>query len=652
MRANRRPFTIAGRWLLAALFVCGLIATAPTVRAADDPASVLPDDTLLYLVVPSVDKLKADFKKTNVYGLYKDPAMQPFVGPAEAKIRAKVDEKLAEAWKKMGLEEPPKEVPVPTGRVALGLRMVLKKKSFTFTQYDDDGKPFQKTQEYTAPEPEFVIWAQMGDRLATAKQLIEKAAEKSVNDEGYRRQTDNIRGTDVVILTPPAPDKDKGNSKDEPVCYAIRGDTIVASNSEEFFRNTIARIGGAEAGATLADNAGFKSISRKLGADSANVLLFVNAQAIIKMVRDKAGEKGREQIEKVIGTLGLDGLTGLGVAMNVGASPVEDFRVRALVGMRGERKGVLALLTPASRPVRGQKMLTSDLVGFLVANYDIGRIVTEGAKLAEALTGQPVGQMMQGAMEQTAEGEGGRPAVNLQQELLGQMSGPVQVLVWAHKPYAAPDSMQLLVTLGLRDAKTFATALGRIHTTFIAQGNKETQQDFQGTTIFLLKSLPIPGLGGAVQKDNPISMAVSGSDLLLGGLKRVQQSIRDGGRQDLKSIEADAMYQHAARMLPPQAGLVFYENGVVAGERSWVQLKQLAKKAAQGGEGGEGGDDGPSGFNPMVQVVKEIQKYADFNALPDFGAVKKYFGASVGYLVDTDEGLLLDMVSVKPPAGN
>ena len=37
-------------------------------------------------------------------------------------------------------------------------------------------------------------------------------------------------------------------------------------------------------------------------------------------------------------------------------------------------------------------------------------------------------------------------------------------------------------------------------------------------------------------------------------------------------------------------------------------------------------------MNPMNILIEKMKAVCDFNALPDFQTVKKYFGASVGYV--------------------
>ncbi len=45
-----------------------------------------------------------------------------------------------------------------------------------------------------------------------------------------------------------------------------------------------------------------------------------------------------------------------------------------------------------------------------------------------------------------------------------------------------------------------------------------------------------------------------------------------------------------------------------------------------------------------------LREYVDFTALPDFESVKAYYGASVGHVVATEQGIYMEIRSVRPPA--
>ena len=66
--------------------VMGLAWAGQAARAERaDSGKIIPQDAFLMVAVPSVKGSIDNFKRTGMYGLYKDPSMQEFVKPAEKK---------------------------------------------------------------------------------------------------------------------------------------------------------------------------------------------------------------------------------------------------------------------------------------------------------------------------------------------------------------------------------------------------------------------------------------------------------------------------------------------------------------------------------------------------------------------------------------
>ena len=163
------PFAVCRRVVLCiALLVGGLCGASEGRAAQAEPTRLIPPDTFLLLTVSDVKGSIERFKRTPGYGLYKDPAMQKFIVPAEERIRKLIREKLEEAWKKAGVEQTPLEKLVPEGRVALAMRMGTRTISVPVYDWenfegDGDAPKIKEWKEQTIPVPQQVVWADMGD---------------------------------------------------------------------------------------------------------------------------------------------------------------------------------------------------------------------------------------------------------------------------------------------------------------------------------------------------------------------------------------------------------------------------------------------------------------------------------------------------------
>jgi hypothetical protein len=293
-------------------------------------------------------------------------------------------------------------------------------------------------------------------------------------------------------------------------------------------------------------------------------------------------------------------------------------------------------------------------------------------------------------------GEENEEPMDLRKDLLGQLAGPIVFLVHATKPYTSPACEEPLFAIAVRDAavldKTLARLHGRLTGTMPAEQKKDLNQDLLGTHIYIFPGpnpmqmamgvRPEPG-----EKPNPMAFAVAGQQLVIGGLSLVQQNIRDAKNDKAKpeNILADSLCDYAMKFVPAQAGAVFYANQQIGAEILWAQIKSAAADAAKAPAGradatkipalksfmapidpDDGDDDMPpmggpgmglsglmgaaSSGNPMAVVVQMLKGYCDFTALPDFAAVRGYFGAQVTHVVSTDDGILIESRDLKPPA--
>ncbi len=95
-----------------------LLCASLGVWAADLPrtAQLLPPETVLLVDIPDFTGLTEQFKKTNFYKLYKDPAMAAFIEDTKERIRREIkesDDKFIETVLSANV--------LPAGRVAVAL---------------------------------------------------------------------------------------------------------------------------------------------------------------------------------------------------------------------------------------------------------------------------------------------------------------------------------------------------------------------------------------------------------------------------------------------------------------------------------------------------------------------------------------------------
>jgi len=155
--------------------------------------------------------------------------------------------------------------------------------------------------------------------------------------------------------------------------------------------------------------------------------------------------------------------------------------------------------------------------------------------------------------------------------------------------------------------------------------------------------------------ETPMQLAfgIAGDQWVFGSLGGVEQTIRDVRSEDRDSIQMDPMYQYARRYLPEQAGMYYYENQQITAEQGWYLWKEVLPKAKELGKlsAEQEGDvdaeipDHARNEDPWDKLFEIV----DFTLLPDFAAVKQYFGPSVGYVTENDAGIYAEFIGLKAP---
>ena len=286
-----------------------------------------------------------------------------------------------------------------------------------------------------------------------------------------------------------------------------------------------------------------------------------------------------------------------------------------------------------------------------------------------AAGGPQVGTQIQAVMRMT--GADGQAPVDFNKDVMVQLTGPVTAVNRVTKPYTSPDASQMTLAVGVRDGEILDTALGRIHGIFIGRGREEFKREIRNRAIYVLPlgdilGMVIPFLRGATPGTGQMGLSVADNNLVFGSIKSVEQVIRDLERKDIEGIQADEMYQWASKFLPAQAGVFLYQNNRITSAAQWAQIKKAASRPREAAESQDEEAAGPDEFQagrPPVpraggtgflasgeQLVEILGKYVDFTALPDFESVKDYYGATVGHMIGTEQGIYFEMRSVRPPS--
>jgi hypothetical protein len=591
---------------------------------------MLPDDMLVMVSVESVNGLRTALEKTSLYGLYKDPAVQPFVTETEKKVRELLDTTLREFWQKAKIETPPSEIPYPQGRLVLGLSVFPKTAG---ADADADG-PGARGVGFR-----FAALADMGSRAEQARQMI-RSLSASAENAGTTVAKSEIGGVELNIIAAPQ------DSDDPTLYYGLKDNwLLIVGNTAQGpeFTESVARRIGRSAPGSLADKAGLRSAARTLG--EAQIFTFVNADAIRSLATSLIPNKANT--ERIIQALGFQNVTGISTAVQVAGSGNQEMVSKTLIGIEGAKTGLPALLGDASGPLKlNNRFVTRDAVGFVCAHYAPVKLFDGIGKILQSVVFMDINMLVQAGMAATA-GEGGQPPVQLRDDVLAQMAAPLFVTWRMDKPYTFTSMTRILGGLPVQDAARLNTALGRIHQAFLGP-QPGLKRELLDHTLYLLPTGrsqmdsegEVSAAEGTASSDGSVAFSVAGDHLVVGQVGEVEQALRSLQKEPESPLASDPMFRYARESLPSQACLYLYQNNRLNMEITWTALKQMAR---------DGSDQDEASWNPALALLQKAKGYVDLGKLPEFAAVAKYWGASTGFMQSRPEGLYWESLTLRPP---
>jgi Protein of unknown function (DUF3352) len=578
--------------------------TARGAFAADKGPNdrLLPPNTYLYVTIPNVSELKTRFNKTHTGRLLQEPKLADFMGEVHKKLNDISDEvqkhigvRLADAFA------------IPDGEVSLAVLLPTDAKKLAVAAIIDFGKN--------------------GDTVAT----ILKHTNEGLDKAGFKKSSRDFEGTQLVVYTHAKADgddkkDDKSEKAEEPefgsqVAYAIKGSTLIASSSAVAMQDILRRWGGKHA-ETLAEVAAYKAIS-DLGKQetSPSVLTwYVNPVNLVQ-----AFVKSSENIDQSIGMamavlplLGLNNLKGIGGTVHMDTEKYDSVS-RILVYVEQPVSGLLGVLHfPATKQTPPQ-WVKEDSTSYIAINWDIQKAFTSVEGVVDQFMGP--GFTAQKLDEWATDDNG--PKIHIKKDVLDNLDGSIDVCT--DSPDANnPESMRLLVALGIKDAKKAKAALDKVSK---MQGIPVKTRDFRGEIIYTIEG--IPGFGNS---NKEMGLTVVQNHLMFSNdVSRLEQLIL--GDKDRKPLAEAEKYKKIAENFPAETSIKWYQEQV--GQMKGIYEMFRSGKASES--------------LGAIPVVGKLIEGIDFKKLPEFDAIKKYLPPSGSYGIPHANGAIFVSFTPKTP---
>lgn len=626
--------------LLGAVIVSVFFVLSPA-RAVTLPQTgkLFPAETTFLINVSDFSRLEAQFKKTNLYKLYKDPAMAVFVENFQQKWRQTLQEKENEFIKALfdaGVR--------PTGRLTVALM----------------------TRDYAARGEDFgvVVISQWGPGIDKIKQAIDKMVQK-ILAEGAKRTHQVYRSVDIITIIKPRPPKQvrqlsvSGQGEQKviiktveraplTVSYCFLGDVLIAGTDVniEALKFVLAHVQGVRANA-LADSADYVGTIKSLGTDR-DIELYLNTKQLIQTSID-ADSSGKTRT--MMTNLGFGNVGGFGFSIGFARKAGTFCNGVGFLKVAGPKRGVLKILEPVLARINPPRFISGSACSLSFLHLNIKTAYDELLKLLSSINPMLAAPFMVPLVPPGADGQGG---LELKRDVIEYLAPEIIIAQGIKKDPQAAVPVGTIVSVAVTDRKALEKSLFTLHSKLIApsapDARRELLKHLLGHTIYTLKlSLPsLPGPGripmqqaapGADFQMPQIAFTVTDTHLIVGSESSVEQAIRRLSELAAPTIEQAAWFRAVKSAIPAVVGFAGLTDSAAYNEFIWRQLKAGAAASSASSTLGPG---------PFPMVPQGLGRLVDFSLLPEFETVRKYFGLSASYGISRADGFYFEFKHISP----
>jgi hypothetical protein len=592
-------------------YLLGLLLPPVGVRAAlPETAKLLPADTAFVVNIQNFSQLRKQFEKTDLFNLYTDPSMAPFIEDFKKKLQEKIKKEDSELAKIVA-----DAATFPEGKAAIALVL--------------------NAETIDADDPPVMFIAEWGSKAGQVRDMVNEVVAKAVEEKGARKETEDYRGVGITSIT------DKSS---DAVSYCFVDNAMILSGNPETMKFVIAQAKGAGS-QTLADNDTYNSTLRAVkSSGSGEIDLYVNIKHIMQTVaaKDEAGK-----VKPILTNLGLDNVTSFGLSIDVGSGPCGTSSGKALLKIEGAKKGISKLLEVESAPIRVPGFIPESANSISVVNLDMQKAFDELVKILTAFSPQ---MAMMLNMPLSPPGQQGEPPLQLKTGIIDHLGSQIVVAQSIDKSGQGSPKPESLVALAVTNRAELEKTLLFIHSGMIAPGKPDARRELLGHTIYSVDLAGMMGGMGGRGSRSPMMMGPGGTPgmpklaftvtdthLIFAGEDAVERAIRTLSTSGNQSVASTEWFSQAKSTIPSSVGLAGLQNSEASMEAVWSALRNM-KMPAKGG-GGAAANLGLAGATSPEMILSQMAgDLADFSLLPDFDAVRKYFGLSACYGISRQDG--------------
>jgi len=613
----------AGIWCF--LSVCFFCFSSVQAAAPKETSEILPPEAVLLIEIEDFWQLKAQFEKTSLYKLYKEPAMAAFV----ENVKAKLDEGVEKLDDNNIYKAFYKESILPEGGLAVAL---------IFNEQTKNNK-----------EAPILCISSWGDNIEKVKAMMKKLVEKNTELGGHFKSSEEYRGVSIDTLI----DEDSVE-----FCYCFIDGCLIASFAgADVIKFVVAQIKGADS-PTLADDSDYVS-SLAATEPYRDIGLFLNIKKIVDM---ETADDDTGQTMNYVKNLGFDNVKTLCCSFGI-ARLGDNFSCgKFFLKIDGDKRGICRMLELESAPVRVPQFISFSSYSALFVNLDIKAAYDELVKIVSSFSPQTAAVFY---MPLLPASDDGQPGIDFKRDILEHLGSQIVFTEDIDRPVTdKTGEPKWLFAVATTNPRALEKSLSTLHSKFIAPNKPDARHELLGHVIYivdlpsLLKLGPYAGEKVPMQEASiqPASRApvfaftVTETHLVFGTVDATEQAIRTLDSSSAESMVSANWFNVARSAVPSVVGLAALEDGVTSAEILWQGLKKMAEEKSKSGGG-----------RPEVSVGLEMDLglvprpfvkqsgLVDFGLLPQFDVVRKYFSLSAFYGVSRPDGFFFEAKEIAAP---
>ena len=610
--------------LLKLLYSCALVLLcwSSSIQAAVLPrtAELVPPETIVLIDIGNFGQVMQQFEETNLYKLYTDPAMEAFVDDFKAKRSEKLEKMDSELVRTIvGADV------LPQGRVALALVL------------DEQTKD--------ANEPPFLFVTQWGENTAKIKEAVDEMVRKAI-ENGAHRRVEDYRGASITTIVP---------ESSEGLSYCFIDDCLMGSLNLDVLKFVIAHIQGATS-PTLSGHADYPTTMRAVGPYH-DIDFYVNIGQITKAV---LGEAATDKAKLVAANLGLENVVSLAGSIGLGRDPGSSASGKLFLRIDGAKKGIFKVLDIESLALRAPRFIPASAHSVVFINLDVNKAFDELYRVLYGLAPQ-FAFLMQ--MPLLPPGPQGEPGVALKPDIIAHLGSQIVVAQSIEKQVAeGAKPRETLVALAVDNRSALEKSLSLLYDKIIAAKNPDARRELLGYTIYLAdlsgfapptppgQKTPMQILAATDTPQKPkLAFTVTDTHLIIGTESAVERAIRTLSSTDADSVSSAKWFTTAKSSIPSVVGMASLQDSAASGEFFWQRLKESAKDKTEDSTFSMGLGISTESLFPQLILSQIGLDMLDFSLLPEFDAVRKYFGVSAFYGVSRPDGFFFEFKYLNPP---